>query len=96
MLREFSGGTADILAAIHHEVLDRVPTDYWGTDEVTDRIQNELDAEDHEALLALLRIEADVRCQEIRELAGIFDVDGRRRQLFRHVRREGDHLLEYL
>jgi len=27
-----------ILAAINHELLDRIPTDYWGTDEVTDTL----------------------------------------------------------
>lgn len=32
-----------ILAAINHETLDRVSTDYWGTPEVTDMLFRRLD-----------------------------------------------------
>ena len=35
-----------ILAAIHHETLDRVPTDFWGTDEVIDKLLHHLGCED--------------------------------------------------
>jgi len=46
-----------ILAAINHEVLDRIPTDYWGTDEVTDMLCRHLGCEGRLEMYDRLRID---------------------------------------
>jgi uroporphyrinogen decarboxylase len=46
-----------VLAAIDHEPLDRVPTDYWGTPEITARLCDHLGCETHLEMYDLLGID---------------------------------------
>ena len=36
-----------VLAALHHQEVDRVPTDYWGVPEITNTLMRYLDAKEY-------------------------------------------------
>ncbi len=51
------------LAILNKEKPDRIPTDYWATPEVTDRLLKELACPDNEALFEKLHIDAPEHIQ---------------------------------
>ena len=53
------------LALLNKEQPDRIPTDYWATPEVTDRLLKELSCADNEALFEKLHIDAPEHIQPI-------------------------------
>ena len=46
-----------VLAAIRHQPVDRVPTDYWGTSEITEKLYQHLGCDDRPALYDRLGID---------------------------------------
>jgi len=52
-----------ILAAINHETLDRIPTDYWGTPEITEKLCHHLGCEGPPELYDRLGIDGIIRIE---------------------------------